>query len=60
VLLWYQGGRDAAGRPKWTPYLIDDDAGVGLQIVIRDVTGDGRADIVSASKKGVFVFERLK
>jgi hypothetical protein len=60
LLLWYRGGRDASGHPTFTPYLIDDDAGVGLQLVIRDVTGDGRADIVSASKKGVFVFERVK
>ncbi|HKH91861.1 MAG TPA: FG-GAP-like repeat-containing protein [Gemmatimonadaceae bacterium] len=60
VLLWYRGGRDGAGRATFTPYLIDDDAGIGLQIVIRDVTGDGRADIVTSSKKGVFVFERAR
>ena len=60
VLLWYRGGRDAKGQPTWTPYRIDGDAGVGLQVVIRDVTGDGRADIVSSSKKGVFVFERIQ
>ena len=59
VLLWYRGGRDGTGRPTFTPYLIDGDAGIGLQIVIRDVTGDGRADIVTSSKKGVFVFERV-
>jgi hypothetical protein len=59
VLLWYRSSRDASGRATFTPYLIDGDAGVGLQIVIRDVTGDGRPDIVSSSKKGVFVFERL-
>ena len=58
VLLWYRGGRDASGRPTWTPYLIDGDTGIGLQIVIRDVTGDGRPDIVTSSKKGVYVFER--
>lgn len=60
VLLWYRAGRVASGRPTWTAHQIDGDAGVGLQIVVRDVTGDGRPDIVSASKKGVFVFERLK
>jgi hypothetical protein len=60
VLLWYRGGRDAAGRPSWTPHLIDGDAGVGLQILVRDVTGDGRADLLTAGKKGIFVFERLK
>jgi len=60
VLLWYRGGRDGSGHPTFTPHLIDGDAGVGLQIVIRDVTGDGRADIVTSSKKGVFVFERAR
>ncbi|MFL5620824.1 MAG: FG-GAP-like repeat-containing protein [Gemmatimonadaceae bacterium] len=60
VLLWYRGGKDSAGHAVFTPYLIDGDAGVGLQIVIRDVTGDGRPDIVTSSKKGVFVFERIK
>jgi hypothetical protein len=59
VLLWYRGGKDSAGRAVFTPYLIDGDAGIGLQIVIQDVTGDGRPDIVTSSKKGVFVFERL-
>jgi hypothetical protein len=60
VLLWYKAGKDSAGRPVFTPYLIDGDAGIGLQIVIGDVTGDGRPDIVTSSKKGVFVFERLR
>ena len=59
VLLWYRGSRDASGRPTWTPQLIDGDTGIGLQIVLRDVTSDGREDIVTASKKGVYVFERL-
>ena len=59
VLLWYRGSRDAGGRPTWTPQLIDGDVGIGLQIVLRDVTGDGRPDIVTSSKKGVYVFERL-
>jgi hypothetical protein len=60
VLLWYRGGKDSAGHAVFTPYLIDGDAGIGLQIVIADVTGDGRPDIVTSSKKGIFVFERLR
>jgi hypothetical protein len=60
VLLWYRGGKDSTGRAVFTPYLIDGDTGIGLQIVVRDVTGDGRPDIVTSSKKGVFVFERIR
>ena len=60
VLLWYRGGKDSAGGAVFTPYLIDGDAGIGLQIVIGDVTGDGRPDIVTSSKKGVFLFERIR
>jgi hypothetical protein len=60
VLLWYRGGKDSAGHAVFTPSLIDGDAGIGLQIVIADVTGDGRPDIVTSSKKGIFVFERLR
>lgn len=58
LLLWFAGDRDAQNRPTWTPYLIDSDTGIGLQILFEDVTGDGREDIVTASKKGVFLFER--
>lgn len=60
LLLWFAGSRDDQGRPAWTPYLIDPDAGIGLQILLQDVTGDGRDDIVTASKKGVFLFERAE
>ena len=59
VLLWYRGSRNASGQPTWTPQLIDGDVGIGLQIVVRDVTGDGRPDIVTSSKKGVHIFERM-
>ena len=56
LLVWYEAGRDEVGRPTWTPRLIDGDSGVGLQIVLEDVTGDERPDLLTSSKKGVFVF----
>lgn len=59
VLLWWQGGRDEDGAPTWTPRLIDPDAGVGLHLLLEDVTGDRLQDVVTASKKGVFLFERI-
>jgi hypothetical protein len=55
VLYWYQARRTNAGV-TWTKHLIDDTSGVGNQVVIGDVDGDGQLDIASANKHGVFVF----
>ena len=56
VLYWFEfkPGKD----PSWTPHLIDDDSGVGVQIITEDITQDGLVDIIVANKKGVFVFEQ--
>ncbi|AHM63033.1 hypothetical protein D770_23940 [Flammeovirgaceae bacterium 311] len=56
VLYWfeYKPGKN----PSWIPHLIDDDSGVGVQIIAEDITKDGLVDIVIANKKGVFVFEQ--
>jgi hypothetical protein len=43
---------------NFVPHQIDDDSGVGRQIVARDVNGDGKVDIVTGNKKGAFVFVR--
>lgn len=59
LLVWYAAGRDAGGRPTWTPHLIHGDVGVGLQLVVEDLTGDGLPDVLTASKKGVHLFEQL-
>jgi hypothetical protein len=46
------------GAPQWIPHRIDDDSGVGVELIVEDVTGDGRPDLVTANKKGVFLFEQ--
>jgi hypothetical protein len=40
----------------FTPHLVDDQSGVGTQVVAGDVNDDGLMDIVLANKKGAFVF----
>ena len=37
------------------PYLIDNDSGVGTQVVAGDVNGDKLPDVVVGNKKGAFV-----
>jgi hypothetical protein len=56
VLYWFELKRGAT--PTWVPHLIDNASGVGVDVVLQDITGDGLKDIVIANKKGVFVFEQ--
>ena len=57
VLYWFELQRDGQNNPYWIPHLIDDQSGVGLQLVVEDINGDGKKDIVIANKKGVMFFE---
>ncbi len=59
VLYWF-AREPADGEPTWVAHEIDDDSGVGLQVLVEDVNADGLLDIVVANKKGVFYFERLR
>jgi putative membrane-bound dehydrogenase-like protein len=55
VLYWFQlvrHGKDV----DFVPHLIDDDSGVGTQVVAGDVSGKGMPDIIVGNKKGTFVF----
>jgi hypothetical protein len=58
VLYWFEFKPGKV--PAWIPHPIDDNAGVGLQVVTQLVTRDKLIDIVVANKKGVFLFEQLK
>ncbi len=58
VLYWFQQVRDGDGRVTFKPHLIDDDSGVGTQVTVADMSGDGASDIVVANKRGVFVFRQ--
>ncbi len=55
VLYWFELTIEN-NKPRFIPHQIDDDSGVGLNTVIEDMDGNGKPDIVSANKKGVFVF----
>lgn len=57
VLYWFE--YKPGDSPSWIPHLIDEDSGVGLQVVVKDINNDGLPDIIVANKKGVFFFEQL-
>lgn len=54
VLYWYEYVPGII--PQWIPHLIDNDSGSGLNLVVKDINGDGKMDVITANKKGVFVF----
>lgn len=55
VVYWFQQKREQ-GTTRFIPHLIDNNSGVGTQIQATDVNGDGRVDVLTASKLGSFVF----
>ena len=56
VLYWFKTVRDETASVRFIPYLIDNNSGVGTQVVAGDVNGDKLPDVVVGNKKGTFVF----
>lgn len=60
VLYWFRLVREPGRLPRYEPYLIDAEAGIGTQVVVADVNGDGSPDILTAARQGAYVFLNLK
>jgi hypothetical protein len=56
VVYWFQLQRDAHGKARFIPHLIDDDSGVGTQVAATDLNKDKVPDVIVGNKKGTFVF----
>ena len=54
VLYWFRLVRKP--ELKFIPYKIDGASGVGVQLTVADVTGDGVPDVLTVSKLGAFLF----
>jgi hypothetical protein len=55
VIYWFKLARGAGGAVDFIPYLVDDQSGVGTQVVTSDINKDGLLDIVVGNKRGTFV-----
>lgn len=59
-LYWFELQRDGKGGAKFVPHLIDENSGVGTQVVARDLNEDGIPDIIVSNKKGTFLHLSVK
>ena len=56
---WIIGLRQDPSQPDgFSLWPIHADSGVGTQVCATDMNGDGHADFVTASKRGIFVHQR--
>ncbi len=60
VLYWFELKRDGKGGATFVPHKIDDDSGVGTQVIAADLNKDGVPDIIVSNKKGTFVHLSVK
>jgi hypothetical protein len=57
VLYWFKLTRPVKGQAEFVPYLIDDDSGVGTQVLAAKVSNPKYPDVIVGNKKGLFIFK---
>jgi hypothetical protein len=56
VLYWFKLVRKQGGQVEFVPGIVSNMAGIGTQVVAADVNGDGRPDILTAGRRGAYVY----
>jgi hypothetical protein len=57
VLYWFETKREA-GKVKFIPHLIDNNSGVGTQVIAIDINADKRPDVILGNKNGTFLMRQ--
>lgn len=60
VVYWFEHRVTSGKSVEWIPHLIDDESGVGTEVDVADVNGDGLLDVVTANKKGTYVHVQVR
>lgn len=55
VVYWFQLVRNKDKSVDYVPHQIDDNSGIGTQVLAADVNGDKLPDVIVGNKKGTFV-----
>ena len=55
VLYWFELVRNQDKTVAFIPHLIDNNSGIGTQVLVGQVNGDKLPDIVVGNKRGTFV-----
>jgi hypothetical protein len=60
VMAWFKTVRKAGGAVEFVPHIINNYAGLGTQIKVADMNNDKRPDVLTAARKGAYIFLNLK
>jgi len=56
MVYWFEVRRPAKGEVEFILHEVDNDSGIGTQFEVSDINGDGKLDIITSNKKGVYIF----
>lgn len=60
VVAWIKINRKPGGGVDFVPHIINNYAGIGTQIKVADMNNDGRPDVLTAARKGAYIFLNLR